>query len=627
MPIDYPETINIQDVNDEIWFDIINRTITPKIQQISEDILVQNDANSRNLGFMIQRYFENEDLSKKRIRIHYVNSLNQHDVASAHSIKVVGDVEEVVSFQWLISDKVCAEGGNIQFAIEFYNDNEEYRLFTKPTVIGVTKGICTVGEFIEPESDWFKEYSSRMNILESNMKSFNEAVENGEFDGAYALNTFANAVKGTANGVTICIDDVSPVEHTMSCKVSSKNLIPFPYYSQTKNGDSYTVDGVTYTVDEVGKLELSGTTTKGTNYYFAYGVKLEAGTYTLSNSENVVGMSVVVYSAKHKAYLTRLYSGEQSVTFTIDKDYDDVYVYMNTSTVGAEVSGYIYPQLEKGKIVTAYSSYVDPTTATVTKCGVNLLPYPYSRETFNGTYVQFIVNDDRSITLKGTPQTDTQFDLATDLKLPAGNYCLTGNGINVRARILSADGQTRYAVNTFTVAEGDSIRIYVVALANEEINYTFFPMLNFGDIALPYEDYEGATFTPNADGSVSGVKSLFPTTTLFTDNAGVVINCEYNKDTQLAIKQMLPKSTSVTLPTANWVGSISPYSQVVTMNGITEISRIDLQPTPDQLAYLQDEEVSLLTTNENGVVTVYAIGTKPTTDLTMQVMITEVISV
>lgn len=155
MVIDYPNSVDIQEVNDEIWFDIINRTITLKEGQSVKDILVQNDANSRNFGFMIQRYFEMEDLSTKNIRIHYVNSLNQSDFAEAHSIEIVGDNEDVLSFQWLISAKVCLEIGNVKFAIEFW-DNDGYALFTTPMMITVSESVYSFGTIPDPEDDWYK---------------------------------------------------------------------------------------------------------------------------------------------------------------------------------------------------------------------------------------------------------------------------------------------------------------------------------------------------------------------------------------------------------------------------------------------------------------------------------------
>lgn len=51
-----------------------------------------------------------------------------------------------------------------------------------------------------------------------------------------------------------------------------------------------------------------------------------------------------------------------------------------------------------------------------------------------------------------------------------------------------------------------------------------------GEIATGYEPFEPAEYTPNADGTVDGVMSTYPTTTLTTDTSGVIILAEYNRD-------------------------------------------------------------------------------------------------
>lgn len=70
-----------------------------------------------------------------------------------------------------------------------------------------------------------------------------------------------------------------------------------------------------------------------------------------------------------------------------------------------------------------------------------------------------------------------------------------------------------------------------------------------------------------------------------------------------------------------WVGDTSPYSQVVTIDGVTEYSQIDLTPSAEQLVVFHDKDLAFVAENEDGVVTVYAIGDKPTNDYTMQVTI------
>lgn len=88
-----------------------------------------------------------------------------------------------------------------------------------------------------------------------------------------------------------------------------------------------------------------------------------------------------------------------------------------------------------------------------------------------------------------------------------------------------------------------------------------------------------------------------------------------------------PKLTSITMLAANWSGTSNPWSQVVQCNGVNVNSKLDLQPTPNQIVELQDAEISLMLTNNQGTVSAWAIGNKPTKDYTIDVLITEVESV
>ena len=80
----------------------------------------------------------------------------------------------------------------------------------------------------------------------------------------------------------------------------------------------------------------------------------------------------------------------------------------------------------------------------------------------------------------------------------------------------------------------------------------------------------------------------------------------------------------VNLPAANWIGTSSPYSQVVTIEGTTENTQVDLTPSIEQLVTFYDKDLGFVTENEDGVVTIYAIGQKPENDYTIQVTMTEV---
>lgn len=80
----------------------------------------------------------------------------------------------------------------------------------------------------------------------------------------------------------------------------------------------------------------------------------------------------------------------------------------------------------------------------------------------------------------------------------------------------------------------------------------------------------------------------------------------------------------VTLLAANWTSNGNLHSQVVSIVGVTENSQVNLTPSVEQLVVFYEKDVAFVTENEDGVVTVYAIGQKPTNDYTIQVTITEV---
>ena len=85
--------------------------------------------------------------------------------------------------------------------------------------------------------------------------------------------------------------------------------------------------------------------------------------------------------------------------------------------------------------------------------------------------------------------------------------------------------------------------------------------------------------------------------------------------------------TSVNLLASNWQGSSAPYSQVVTINGVTPNTKVDLTPTAAQTAELQDDDIAFIAENDYGIVTVWSINCKPEKDYDIQATLTEVTSV
>ena len=69
-------------------------------------------------------------------------------------------------------------------------------------------------------------------------------------------------------------------------------------------------------------------------------------------------------------------------------------------------------------------------------------------------------------------------------------------------------------------------------------NLVFKPQIELGTTATTFEPYQGQTYPPAADVIVSGVKSLYPITTLMTDTEGVIIEAEYNRDINKAFAEL-----------------------------------------------------------------------------------------
>lgn len=80
----------------------------------------------------------------------------------------------------------------------------------------------------------------------------------------------------------------------------------------------------------------------------------------------------------------------------------------------------------------------------------------------------------------------------------------------------------------------------------------------------------------------------------------------------------------VELRANKWTGSGNLYSQKVSIDGVTKNSQIDLTPSVEQLVIFYEKDLTFVTENDSGEVTVYAIGQKPTNDYSIQVTITEV---
>lgn len=89
------------------------------------------------------------------------------------------------------------------------------------------------------------------------------------------------------------------------------------------------------------------------------------------------------------------------------------------------------------------------------------------------------------------------------------------------------------------------------------------------------------------------------------------------------------KLSTIAAPVANWKGAASPYSQVIAMEDISVNTRVDIYLSAEQVQQFQDadKDISFTAENDSGVVTLFAIGDKPESDIEFQATLSEVVQV
>ncbi len=357
----------------------------------------------------------------------------------------------------------------------------------------------------------------------------------------------ANALRGAASGSAIRLTDVSPNEHTLGVKVRGKNLLdPSLYHSTvTSRGVTYTANGDT--------IALTGTAT-ASSYVNIFG----------SNPDAVIPLPSILQNKKIKLYT---YGNSETIELLIIKTTSTT-VSANTNraidTTGATgfsircrfTSGNTYNDSIKFMITEEgiennppYTPYIsDLSTVTVTRCRKNLIPYPYYDTTKTQNGITFTVNSDGSVTVSGTATAQAYFRLQQSFSLKKGQYffsgCPKGGTGTTYSLYLSTSDYVFYKAdigNGISInSEDDKTVSIVINIAKDTTveNLVFKPQLELGSTATAYEPYTAAEYTPAADGTVSGVKSLYPTTTLMTDTEGAIIDAKYNRDINKAFAEM-----------------------------------------------------------------------------------------
>lgn len=335
--------------------------------------------------------------------------------------------------------------------------------------------------------------------------------DTGGISEEYATSTFSNALKGSANGDVISMDDVSPIEHNIKVRVHGKNILSL----------------------------LNEPDIKGTYWSWLIAPNGENVTLSITDKDTSVDVSKIYLGFSGNGYdatdqaLWLVTNGVITRTqYSTNKlKYISIYADDKQSAINALLERFNI-QVELGATATEYTPYIDPSTVTLKRYGKNL---------WNGG----------DITV-----TDRYAETVLDCVLKAGQtYTFTAD-VNSndtddkRCLVLPNTSATPFYIErgnnksiTFTLEkDATAISLYssTLASAGEGDTATFKNIqLELSDTATAFEEYKGVeAYTLTTDGNCD-VVSVSPAMTLSTDTEGMTIECEYNKDANKIIEKLI----------------------------------------------------------------------------------------
>jgi hypothetical protein len=449
----------------------------------------------------------------------------------------------------------------------------------------------------------------------------------------------------------------NPIVH-----VSGKNILNNRAIDKTANG-------ITFTVNTDKSVTINGTSTSSvfldldtTSPIGLAGTELIASLG--GNGDVVMNVGYFTVDGYVNDCIVGVTADEQTFVYPADAKKMRVYIYAGTGSTFDNVT--VYPMIRlAANVDNTYEPYTGSSiTLTSTLHGIPVSEggnYTDSDgqqwicdevDLVRGVYVQRIYKH----TLTGTEywaktNVNDLFQASTPLPVKSSwvaGYCThygvktTYNGSGKPYFRMTEGGTLLYYEDV--IEKYTTLDEWKTFLANQVANQS--PVEIVYVLATPIE-------TPLSEAEIVAFKyarTNYPNTTILNDK-GAYMSAKYNADTLIFLRDNQPKPAyeqiaaairdyldangiripsearigEVSLPASAWVGSNYLYSQVVSIDGATKYSQVDLTPSIEQLAIFYEKDVAFVTENDDGVVTVYAIGQKPTSDYVIQVTMTEVV--
>jgi hypothetical protein len=538
---------------------------------------VTADANSAIKHFQCPRYVGNNvDIASSFVRINYRNANGEIDFYLVKDVTVEGDN---VTFSWELHPKVTMYKGNVSFVMCVTGPDTKVKWHTtlgrgqvleglepdSALVEGETKdGIAALIAMVDAQTVAVeKTGADQVAVVKAAAKTAQDsAVAEIEAKGASTLATIpgeytatvnavqsaANAIRGKVSGEVIRVDDVSPMEHYPVVRVHGKNLLP----SMVMDMENWSlVDGTR------------------NNYFFPLNQLDDGKTYTIS-AEILDGSAGYFYLEESRdgfASNTDRHlhiPGTSRLPFTFTKEVGTDYrlFWHDVNLLISDLATNI--QIEEGAVATAYTPYVDPTTIKVTKCRKNLASTDANR--WPGVYPLSVV-DGVFTSVNAAGAANHRYYEAI---LPRGKYLLSAKFSGFArflvklygsdGRVLTGDDAPSFgAYNEYYKGfyfSVESVVVDIPAVASYwqfglifaagadmvNTNVTISELqLEVSENVTAYEQFDGEIQIPAADGTVTGLSAISPTMTLLTDTPGVTIECEYSRDTNKVIEEIMNK--------------------------------------------------------------------------------------
>lgn len=542
---------------------IVDNTRKITVPAKLKTIAVTGDKDIETVMIDCVRYWDGHDLSEFAVYINYVLPNGETGTYVPYG---VSRTDEYFTLEWIIGSEFTKHSGTLRFLIMAKKTNAEgYLVYQWSSLLNSD---MTIQQGLEPSEMSEEELESDVvtQILQSlNTKLSYSNIASSTGDNEYLvmsqkattaeLRNRANALIGTVSDTAISLDDVSPVKHKINANLRSKNLISYPYKETTK-----TKNGITFTDNGDGSITINGQKIEDeiTQFELSSRLILPVGSYIFSGGNADTLDYIAKLFHNQNGWQKNWTYGKVEITNDIYGNgyYISIVINIRTGVNYSNVT--VYPQLEYGTVATPYTPYVaDDTPITVKSCGKNLIRYPYSETTKTVNGITFTDNGDGSVSVKGTASKEAGFNLYYNLiesLVPQGNTIVVSGGVGSLATSdvvyifvakIKADGTTVNYLNSPTgtltgrIEEGEKlVKVNIWVSAGMTVDCTIYPQLEVGTTATPYEPYkEGETIeTTIADGAQ--LESIAPNMTITTDTDDVVIDTEYNKDSNIVIEKL-----------------------------------------------------------------------------------------